>query len=267
MHLSIEEKNIILDIARSDSLSIYDFVSKNLKYEIMTVKSVSSFYAGSTNEHGSRSILRGSQVLVIDDKDYDKIIQFIAVWHILEKENMILTINSSREDVSKNASTLFELVDENVAQNAKMFSLCFDYIAREIIVLPKLQQFIDRDFLTNDEYDIETERKIAAVNMEFAQKNAKQGFWLAIGIAVLTSIISSVITYEVTKWSDSKENNVIVSNFSEFNQGLSENNETIMSGLEDIVNILNNDKRVFNESIISTDGDDELINSDTTNSN
>lgn len=213
MNLTEESKNIIRRIANKDIKCLYDMVFHEIEHSTSKLEVDRSFQAKSGTLKGSLQLQRNKEILVINNESsYEKLFLFISIWHILEEENLILSIDTTFQKTLTNASILFRYNDTEVVHDNNLGTMLYDYLAREIIILPKLAGFIERDFLTDHEFELSEERKLAESNMKFAKHNAKQGFWIAVMIAVITAVISSVVSYKMTLLSMSNESIVVLKN-------------------------------------------------------
>lgn len=186
MHLSEFQKNITKSIISRDVYDIESFLQKYCDLD------------KTQNKGGTFVTTYGNydnQIQVYIAKDEEtalrKIKEFITLWKTLEKIDLLFSISKTR----KRSYVLPIFTTNNppspTAPFDEMLAIIKDYDFKEIVFTPELEKFVERNFLTSDEYEKEQERLDRIESQKLTRKIA----YITITISVIISLITALLNF------------------------------------------------------------------------
>lgn len=149
-------------------------------------------------------------VLVIKNKDelINKTAEFISLVEFLKSNNLVHVI---RKNVSQtNVFPLFYKKTPNSSPEPfhKFFQMAKNYYDKEILPLPGIHSFMERNYKTTEEYNAELEKKDRQDSQKLTRKIAY--------ITISLSIIVSLVTFSLNYLTYRTERNVKITNTKDF---------------------------------------------------
>lgn len=201
MHFTDEEKEIIKKIALKERYTLNDFFRDN--YEKRPKENLHRDWRA---QNGWNNFAKLNGIILYDayefHADYQiELEKFISIWIILEKINLVSDkiINSKKIKINienfgiKESSGYF--INEELCKDYE------DFLLKELIIFrERIQEFINDNFKTKDELNIEEEKKAR----NEALKDAKKSFWVSVFLALLSVVVSVIPLF--------KDDKVIVKN-------------------------------------------------------
>ena len=218
MHLSEFQKNITKSIINRNVYDIESFLQKYCELETTQNKGASF----GTN-YGSYD----SKIQVYIPKDEDAALnntkEFITLWKALEKNDLLFSIAKTVK-----RSYVFPVFTKrnptySTAPFNEILAIIKDYDFKEIVFTPELEKFVERNFLTSDEYDKEQERLDRVESQKLTRKIA----YITIVISVIISLITALFNFLTY----TKDRNVRIVNDSAFQDTIK---VTIINGKDSI---------------------------------
>jgi len=152
----------------------------------------------------------GQNIFITKDKDdlINKTAEFISLVEFLRSSNLIHVISKTHQ--KEKVFPVFYKKSPNSGPDPfyKFFQMVKDYHDKEFLPLPEIHSFVKRDYKTNEEYNIELEKKDRQESQRLTRKIAY--------ITISISIIISFLTFLLNYFTYTTERNVKITNTNDF---------------------------------------------------
>ena len=175
----------------------------------------------------------GQNVFIIKDKDelIYKTAEFISLIEYLKSCNLIHVISKMVSKEKVFPMCYRRTPNSNPEAFVKWFQMIKEYYDKEVLPLPEIHSFVERQYKTNQEYNMELEKQ----DRKESQKLTRKIAYITISISVIVSLITSIFSYMTY----STERNVKITNTKDFKDTvfvkISESKDSLKKDINKIV--------------------------------
>lgn len=202
MHLTDFQKTISKSIVNGQVNDIETFLHKFCDLEINQSRGVTF-----GTPYGSYDAKMEVFIPKDETSALNKTKEFITLWKALEKVDLLFSVSKSLK-----RTNVFPVFSKNSPIPPKPFdeilTIIKDYDFKEIVFIPEFKEFVERDFLTIDEFEREKEKIDRVESQKLTRRIAYITIIISVAIALLTALFN-YLTY-------SKDRNVRIINENAF---------------------------------------------------